>query len=113
MLFEGGAATLPLTVEGITNLIPYPLSDLFRTLSFRVDQKISGGRIKKSSFFEQGLYAALRILIIQEGPRACVANSGQKSFRVGPQPDRHGSAPYRLYVSFAQYSASSACDYRM
>ena len=33
MLFEGGAATTPLTAEGVTYLIPYPFGDLLRHLS--------------------------------------------------------------------------------
>ncbi len=111
MLFEGGAATLPLIVEGATNFIPYPLSDLFRSLSVRVDQKISGGRIKKSSFVEQLLYAASRVLTIQKGPRAGIADSGQEGLRVGPQPDRHRGASYRLYISLPQYNTSSARDH--
>src|SRR5512136_1929812 len=103
MLFEGGAATLPLIVEGTTNFIPYPLSDLVRSLSFRVDQKISGGRVKKSAFVEQFLYAASRVLIIQKGPRTGIPNSGQEGLRIGPEPDRHRSASYRLYISLPQH----------
>ena len=42
MLFEGGAATVPLTAEGLINLIPYPLCDLARPSPDRVDKQVRG-----------------------------------------------------------------------
>ena len=90
MLFERGAATVPLTAEGLINLIPYPLCDPARLSPVRIDKQVRGASVGWHPRRKEGPGSLFRVRRIEKGPRARLAYARERRLDICPEP--HGEA---------------------